>query len=147
MALDCMYIALLGLRSFPNTAHPFLAAGIAKGPTPANTSATTSDGSNSFTRRSCSECKREFQYTWEKSKRKRQLDSLCSRSWTKQLVPDISMPQCRGWLTAEQGAHTKSTTKSGSPASTSILKKRNSLSMLSSLLTTVRRFLFFCRWN
>ena len=55
------YLALFGFKSLASTAHPFLAAGTAKGPTPANTSATTSSDSNCWTSRSCSVCNREFQ--------------------------------------------------------------------------------------
>ena len=40
---------------------------------------------------------------------------------------------------------TKLTIKSSSPARTSILKNLNSVSMLSSLFTTVRNPLFFCK--
>ena len=69
------YFALSGFRSLARTAHPLFAAGIANGPTPAKTSATTSSGLNDETRRPCSACSREFQYTCVKSNVKRQPDS------------------------------------------------------------------------
>lgn len=69
--------ALAGLRSLARTPHPFLPAGIAKGPTPANASQTTSVGLNAVTRRSCSVESREFQYTFEKSNLNVQFDSDC----------------------------------------------------------------------
>jgi hypothetical protein len=50
----CIYLVLLGFKSLANTMQPFLAAGTAKGPTPAKTSATTSDGSKGLTSLSCS---------------------------------------------------------------------------------------------
>lgn len=68
-----------GLRSFAYTMHPFLVAGRANGPTPANTSHTYSPGLNAFTRRPCSVCNREFQYTLEKSNLKRQPPSFCKK--------------------------------------------------------------------
>lgn len=50
-----------GFRSLASTAQPFLAAGKAKGPTPANPSATTWRGLKLDTRRPCSVDSLEFQ--------------------------------------------------------------------------------------
>jgi hypothetical protein len=69
--------ALAGFRSLASTPHPFFPAGIANGPTPANASHTTSVCLKDATRRSCSVESREFQYTFEKSNLKVQLDSDC----------------------------------------------------------------------
>ena len=96
-----------GLRSLARTQHPFLAAGTAKGPTPAMTSETTWNGRNWSMRRPCSVCRRLFQYTCRKSSVKRQPDS----------------DTCAVYA--------------GLPANSSIAKTRNSVSIVSSLLTTV----------
>lgn len=56
------HLALSGFRSLASTALPFFAAGTAKGPTPAKTSAIIPfSGANICTNRSCSVCRREFQ--------------------------------------------------------------------------------------
>lgn len=75
--LTSIHLTLSGFRSLPSTLQPFLAAGTANGPTPAMTSTMTSSGSREAMMRSCSECRREFQYTSEKSNVKVQLDSDC----------------------------------------------------------------------
>lgn len=59
--LTAIHLTPSGFRSFPNTLQPFLAAGIAKGPTPAITSAITSPGLKRDTNRLCSFWSREFQ--------------------------------------------------------------------------------------
>lgn len=57
-----IHLVLSGFKSLPRTKHLFFAAGIAKGPTPAMTSAITWPGwKNSDTSRSCSCESREFQ--------------------------------------------------------------------------------------
>lgn len=71
--------ALAGFRSLARTAHPFFPAGIANGPTPANPSTMTSSGEKVATSRACSVWRREFQYTFEKSKRNLQSCSACGR--------------------------------------------------------------------
>ena len=132
LILSWRYLKLLGLRSFARTAQPFFAAGMAKGPTPANTSAITSSGLNSRTKRSCSVCSREFQYTCVKSNVNEQLDSCWGR-----YAPLDGFQDLEGW------PHTCSTRKLGSPAMSSIWKNRNVASMVFSLLTTVLISLFF----
>ena len=76
---SCKHLKLSGFKSLANTIDSFLPAGTANGPTPANTSHTTSLGLKyCVTSLSCSVCRREFQYTLLKSNLNTQLDSRCS---------------------------------------------------------------------